>query len=66
MFYLGCLLLAILISMVTGVAWIVLNYHIEIKVIEKSCFWCGEIEEPSDDEITEIRWERDDQKTKTV
>ena len=60
MFYLGIILLLILVSMAIGVTWIVLNYHIEIKVIEKSCFWCGEIKEPTSDEITEIQWEKDE------
>ena len=60
MFYLVVLLLLLLMSLVIGIAWIALNYHIEIRIIERTCFWCGEIKEPSPDEITAIRWGEDE------
>ena len=37
-------LLAILVSIISGMLWIIMNYYIKIEMVPK-CIWCGIEEE---------------------
>ena len=43
MLYLVYFLCLMLISVAIGGLWIVLDYHVEIKITKTDCFWFGEI-----------------------
>lgn len=34
------MLIAILVSIITGGLWIIMNYYVRIEIIPK-CIWCG-------------------------
>ena len=34
------MLIAILVSVITGGLWIIMNYYVRIEIIPK-CIWCG-------------------------